>query len=105
MSAREGLVQQIRLDWKNICSVNAEGKSQMKQLLQKYAQVLNEDVRSMKKFKASLHLKLGSQLKFSKVRPVPFALKGAIERDLDRLENLGILEKVTHSQLASCSQS
>ena len=94
-------LQQIRLDWKNICSVKAEGKSQMEQLLQKYAQVFSEDVRSAKKFKASLHQKPGSQSKFSKARPVPFTLKGTMERELDLLENLAILEKVTHSQWAS----
>ena len=33
--------------------------------------------------------------------PISFALKGAVERELDQLENLGILDEVTHSQWAS----
>ena len=94
-------LQQIRLNWKSICSVQAEGKPQVEHLLQRYAQVFRDDVGPMKKFKASLHLKPGSQPKFSKARPAPFALKGAIDRELDRLEDLGILEKVAHSQWAS----
>ena len=63
--------------------------------------VFSGDVRPLKRFKASLRLKPGSQPKFSKARPAPFALKGAIDRVLDRLEDLGILGKVAHSQWAS----
>lgn len=52
----------------------------------------------MNTFTASLHLKPGSRPKFNKARPVPFAIKEAIEHELDRLEGEGVIEKVTHSQ-------
>ena len=39
--------------------------------------------------------------KFCKARPVPFALQSAVERELDRLEGEGILERVTYSQWAA----
>ena len=39
--------------------------------------------------------------KFCKARPVPFALKAAVERELDRLESEGILEKVSYSEWAA----
>ena len=35
--------------------------------------------------------------KFCKARYVPFAIKGAIEVELDRLEAAGIMERVSHS--------
>ena len=50
---------------------------------------------------ACLQLKPGFRPKFHKARPVPFALKQSIERELDHLEGEGIIEKVTHSQWAA----
>ena len=39
--------------------------------------------------------------KFFKARPVPFAIKGALDQELDRLESCGILQKVTSSDWAA----
>ena len=55
----------------------------------------------MKTFEATLQLKPGAKPKFCKARPVPFALKAAIEQELDRLESEGILEKVSYSEWAA----
>ena len=55
----------------------------------------------MKKFKAKLHLKSGATPKFVKARPVPFALRPKVEASLEKLEQEGVLEKVTHSEWGS----
>ena len=55
----------------------------------------------MKTFEATLQLKPGAKPKFCKARPVLFPLKAAIERELDRLESEGILEKVSYSEWAA----
>ena len=52
-------------------------------------------------FEATLQLKPGVIPKFCKARSVPFALKAAIERELDRMESEGILEKVSYSEWAA----
>ena len=39
--------------------------------------------------------------KFFNPRPVPYAIRGAIEKDLEQLENLGVIEKINHSDLAA----
>ena len=54
----------------------------------------------MNTFEATLQVKEGAKPKFCKARPVPFALKGAIDRELDCLEADGILERVTYSEWA-----
>ena len=39
-----------------------------------------------------------SKQKIFKPHQVLFALKGATEQELDRLENMGVIEKVRHSE-------
>ena len=39
--------------------------------------------------------------KFHKLRSVPYAIRGAIEKDLERLESLGVIEKTNHSEWAA----
>lgn len=46
-------------------------------------------------------MKQGEKPKFFKSRSVPYAVKGAIEEELDRLEREGILEKVNYSEWAT----
>ena len=38
---------------------------------------------------------------FFKLRSVPYAIKGAIEQDLERLEQMGVIEKVQYSDWAA----
>ncbi|XP_056132701.1 uncharacterized protein K02A2.6-like, partial [Lampris incognitus] len=38
---------------------------------------------------------------FRKARPVPYALKNTVEKELDRLEKAGIISKIDHSQWAA----
>ena len=37
---------------------------------------------------------------FHRPQLIPFAVKDAVDRELDRLQQAGIVEKVTHSDLA-----
>ena len=55
----------------------------------------------MKTFEATLQLKTGAKPKLCKARSVSFALKATIDRELDRLESEGILEKVSYSEWAA----
>jgi len=73
----------------------------VKTLLKKYAPVFQEGLGEMNTFTATMNVKEGAKPKFCKARPVPFALREAVERELDRLEKAGIIEKVKYSQWAA----
>ena len=87
----------INLDWGYIKKVSTA----LDDVLSKHAKVVEEGLGTMKGVEAKLSLKEGSKPKFCKPRSVPFALREVIERDLDRLEGMGVLEKVNHSKWAS----
>ena len=50
---------------------------------------------------AKLYVKPNCNPKFCKPRSVPHALKEGIEKELTRLENLGVLKKVRYSEWAA----
>ena len=104
-------IKEIPLEWKclemaSVASVSQgdismSDQSHVDALLAKYPEVFEEGLDEMKVFEAELYPKPGSRPKFLRTRPVPFALKETIDRELDRLEQPGITEKVTHSEWAA----
>ena len=50
---------------------------------------------------ATLELKPEAKPRFYRPRSVPYTIKGAIEKDLERLERSGIVEKVKYSNWAA----
>ena len=105
-------LQKIRLNWRSIklaptadiqstSSHTIDWKHQLEVTLNTHKNVFNEGIGQMNTFEATLQLKPNAVPKFCKARPVPFALKAAVERELDRLESEGILEKVSYSEWAA----
>ena len=70
-------------------------------LLDKFSEVFTEKLGAIKSLSAKLSLKEGEEPKFFKPRSIPYAVRGAIEKELDRLEQQSILEKVTFSGWAT----
>ena len=99
----------IKLNWQSLKMASLpdtkaptiDWQKQIEALMQTYKNVFVEELGQMKTFEAILQLKPGAKPKFCKARPVPFALKAAIDRELDRLESEGILEKVSYSEWAA----
>ena len=58
---------------------------------------------TVKPFQATLHVKEYATPKFLKPRLLPFAIKDAIGRELDRLKSQGTIERVDHSDWAAPS--
>ena len=94
-------LQFMKLNWCSIKAVNTPNDGSLNYLLDKFNDVFMGKLGTIKSFCAKLSLKAGEEPKFFKPRSVPCAVRGAIDEELDRLEQQGILEKVTHSEWAS----
>ena len=94
-------LKHIRLDWKRIASLVMKEGHQLESLFKKYNLVFKEDLGTLQSSAATLHVKPNSTPKFFKPRPVPYAIREAMELELDRLESTGIIEKVEHSDWAA----
>ena len=70
-------------------------------LLKKYEEVFKGELGTIKSFRAKLHVKKDAYPVFLKPRSVPFAMKQMIEKELQRLEAEGIIEKISHSKWAA----
>ena len=93
----------IKLDWNSIKFLQT-GKTtdeNLQDILKKYKSVFTEQSGKVKGVQATLTLKENAQPKFCKARPVPYALKDKVEKELERLENEGIIQKVDHSDWAT----
>ena len=64
-------------------------------------EVFADELGCMSQFMAKLVVRPGATPRFCRARLVPFALKDAIERELDSLESKGVLEKVSHANWAA----
>ena len=90
----------IRLDWSSIKAVLPHQRS-LTDLMEKYHGVFTDELGTIKNHKAKLSVAQSATPKFHRPRSVPFAMKNAVEDELDRLENIGVLEKVTFSEWAA----
>lgn len=90
-------MKHIRLDWKAIKKVHVDIES----VLKRYQEVFESGLGTLKGVQAKLSLREDCSPKFFRPRTVPYALRDAVEGDLNRLEQLDIIDKVSHSDWAS----
>lgn len=79
----------------------ASSVHKLRQILIKHKELFTDGIGHCTKIKAHISLKEGVAPKFYKARPVPFSLQKKVDEELDRLENLGIISKVSHSDWAA----
>ena len=103
----------MRLDWENIFEqlqehnpykekvncVNIQKK--LETVTNKYPNVFSEKLGTRKGALAKINVIPNSKLKFMKARTVPFAMKAAVELEIERMENEGILKSLPFSEWAS----
>ena len=87
----------IRLNWSEIFHIGLV----IEEVIAKYQTIFDSQTGSLKGLQASLKMHTDVTPKFLKPRSVPYALKPAIEKNLERPENAGIIRQVTYSDWAS----
>ncbi|XP_064458841.1 uncharacterized protein K02A2.6-like [Ornithodoros turicata] len=71
--------------------------SSLQELVTKYPAVFRDGLGRYTKTKVHLELKPDSQPKFFKARPIPFSIRTAVERDLERQVANGVLSPIETS--------
>ena len=95
-------LQHIRLNWKSLGIGKIQGGNlSLKQILAENQGLFEEGQGTIKDFKAKLSVQENAKPKFCRPRPVPFALKEPIEKELQRLEEAKVIEKVPFSEWAA----
>ena len=90
-------LRDIKLNWGSIKKISSD----LDNVLTQHQSVFKDELGTIQGVKAKLYVKPDSTPKFFKPRPVPHAVKGAIEQELDRLESIGVIEKVRYSEWAA----
>ena len=90
-------LKKIQLNWMSIKQVS----TRLEQILKKYNDVFQNELGTLKGIQTKLVVSENATPKFFKPRSVPYAIRGAIEKDLERLESLGVIEKVGYSDWAA----
>ena len=100
-------LRHLNLNWSEIKTLHVSSKStksrqsEVESLKLKYSEVFSDELGKLKDVKAKLILKENSAPKFVKARPVPYSLKDKIDKELDKLLNQGVIEKVNTSDWAT----
>ena len=87
-----GLLEQLCLDWQ---AVHKLFKSALDQVLQKHQEVFNPGLGTLQGYEAKIHMDANAQPRFHKARLVPYSIKVLVKKELDQLEEEGIIEPVT----------
>jgi len=71
------------------------------EVISSHPTIFSTDKGSLQNLQASLRIRENTTPKFLKPRSVPYSLKPAIEKDLERLEKAGIIKHVAYSDWAT----
>ncbi|KAG8177185.1 hypothetical protein JTE90_015793 [Oedothorax gibbosus] len=97
----------LKLDWNKIFDINViagnrpENDLDIQKLEKKYAKVFSPQIGEIKGKEVNLHLKPNTVPKFCKARPLPYAIKPLVDKELDVLEKAGIIARVPYSEWAT----
>ncbi|XP_071201633.1 uncharacterized protein K02A2.6 [Salvelinus alpinus] len=97
-------LQKIKLNWGEIFSLSKDkpvSQATLTNMLEKHKELFKDGYGEIQDFTAKVRVQEGTEPIFHKPRPVPYALKEAVEKELDRLQKNNIITKVARSDWAA----
>ena len=91
----------LKLDWTQLCVNHVCYSLSLQGILDKYSSVFDSELGTLKDTAVTIHIDPSAQPRFCKARTVPYALKGKIEKELDRLVEQGVIEQISFSEWAA----
>ena len=92
---------EIRLDWQRLNQIRSTDIKTLQSLLEQHSDVFKDELGLVEAAPAKIHVDTSVQPRFCKPRTVPYALKGKVKQELERLESTGIIEPVQFSEWAA----
>uniref|UniRef100_A0A2C9LSG8 Reverse transcriptase domain-containing protein n=1 Tax=Biomphalaria glabrata TaxID=6526 RepID=A0A2C9LSG8_BIOGL len=92
-------IRSVKINWsdiKQLISFESCIEANINCLIKEF-QVFSEEIVTVRNMQANLAIKDDDKPKFCNARPVPYAIKAKVEKELNKLENEGILSKVNYS--------
>ena len=84
----------LQVDGSTVHAVAAQKTTDLTDLIHQHKMLFSGELGKIEPFRATLHIRADARPKFFKPRPVPFAIKTAIEDELDKLEASGAIKKL-----------
>jgi len=90
----------LKLNWKEICHMG-QSTSDLQEIIDKHSSVFQEKLGEVVGVTAQLNVLPNVQPCFYRPRPVPYALRDKVEKELKRLEQQKVIEAVEYSDWAA----
>ena len=94
-------LQKIKLNWGKIFSLQRTEPLTLQDMLEKHKDLFKDGYGKIKDFRAKIRVQSSAKPIFHKSRPVPYALREAVEKELERLQKNGIITQVERSDWAA----
>lgn len=93
-------LEKIKVNWSHVNKLSSTNVK-LDSLLQKYAEVFDDNLGTLKGLKAKIHVDPAVTPIFHRARSVPYALREKIELELERLQQSGTIQPVQYSHWAT----
>ena len=92
-------LEHIRLNWPSIHAIH--DKPVVRELIAKHSRLFRQDLGTLKGMEAKIYVPSNAQPRFFKTRPLPYALKDRVKKELERLQKVGVISPVQFSDWAA----
>ena len=92
-------LMKLKLDWHMLNQVQV--KEELTTLISKYSDIFQNGLGTIKGISARIVVEERATPRFCRPHPVPFALRSKVDKELERLESMGVLEKVEFADWAA----